>query len=85
MSTLRGYKIFTRKLPNSKNSIIVEAVHNNSFLLIQQGAVITLEPSIAENFKKSYEKFADAFGLLGFLRVSQGLSNIFASTIKKYR
>uniref|UniRef100_A0A915D7D6 phosphoinositide 5-phosphatase n=1 Tax=Ditylenchus dipsaci TaxID=166011 RepID=A0A915D7D6_9BILA len=67
--SLRGYKIFGKTLPNGIYSIIVESVHYENFLLIQSGALLTLDKDVGNNLKSSYTKFSDGYGLLGVLKL----------------
>ncbi|KAI6241210.1 Phosphoinositide 5-phosphatase [Aphelenchoides fujianensis] len=69
--SLRGFRVYSARLTDGTFSVLVEAVSNSDFLVIQGGVIIEHSASTGEALKKSYTKVADGYGLMGIIRLTE--------------
>lgn len=86
--SLRGYHLHSSRLVDGTFSLLVEQTNSSKFLVIQSGAILehskksysetyfnfktVLGAETGEQLKRTYNKCADGYGLLGIIRLSNG-------------
>jgi hypothetical protein len=74
MSLLRSVRVYGRRPEFGPYALLVEHTQQaGAFLSLQGGAILPVNAQTANQWKGTSTRLTDAYGLLGILRVAEGL------------